>query len=123
MRALVIDDEAGYRDLLARQLRREGFEVDTAEDGVDGAAKAAAAAYDLGVVDLTMPRLGGLETVALIRARSPKTRLILITGFASVETAVHAMRHGADDVVLKPFDLDDFITRVKTLLEEPRHGR
>jgi DNA-binding response OmpR family regulator len=123
VRVLVIDDEPGYRELLAREFDRLGLAVDTADDGVDGVARASERDYDLAVVDLTMPRLGGLEVLDELKKARPRMPVLLITGFASVETAVYAMRHGAADVVLKPFDLEPFLSRVKTLLEVPCHAR
>ena len=123
MRVLVIDDEPGYRELLERQLVRLGCAVDTASDGVEGVARATESDYNLAIVDLTMPRLGGLDVLEQLKKTKPRLPVVLITGFASVETAVYAMRHGAADVVLKPFDLDPFLARVKKLLEETYHGR
>jgi len=111
-RVLVMDDEVGYRDLLRWELGRRGFAVEVAGDGAEGVSRAAERTYSIAIVDLTMPKLDGLGVLAELKKSKPLTKVILVTGFSTVETAVEAMRAGAFDFILKPFDLGRFIERV-----------
>ena len=117
-RVLVVDDEAMLADLLAQALRHEGWETDTAKDGLDALAKAASFHPDVVILDVQMPRMGGLESLERRRARGPE---LFLTARDAVADRVQGLRAGADDYVTKPFDLDEVAARVEGLLR--RAGR
>lgn len=116
---LIIDDNALLCDTLRDFLALEGYPVDTALDGASGLEKLRRGGYDLVISDIKMPGLSGLDVLRAIRERSPDTEVILMTGYASLETAVEALRLGAYDYILKPFDhLDLVIKTIRRALEK-----
>jgi signal transduction histidine kinase len=117
-RILVIDDEPGIRELLNQELQVEGYEVETAPNGEDGLLKMQSGKFQVVLCDLNMPKLGGLEALEAIRKRDPDIEVIVMTGFATVETAVTAMKKGAYDFVQKPFRLDEILALVQKSLEK-----
>jgi len=120
MNILVIDDEKGIREGCKRILTGEGYIVDTAENGKTGLEMVQAKPYDLLLVDLMMPGMGGLEMMEQVRAIDPEIIMIVITGFATIETAVDAMKSGAYDYVPKPFTPDQLVAVVNRGLETRR---
>jgi two-component system response regulator PilR (NtrC family) len=114
---LVVDDEHAIQDSLAWCLRTDGHEVQTAEDGEEAMAIMAAQDFDVVISDIIMPGVSGLDLLRKARALHPRTLVVLITAYATVETAVEAFREGASDYVLKPFKFDDLRFRVQRLLE------
>ncbi len=116
-RILVVDDEKGIREGCRRILTAEGFAVDVAENGRAGLEHARGCAYDLILVDLMMPVMGGLEMMEEVRKIDPDVIMIVVTGFATIETAVEAIKHGAYDYVPKPFEPDQLVTVVNRGLE------
>lgn len=121
---LIIDDNALLCDTLRDFLALEGYPVDTALDGASGLGKLQRGGYDLVISDIKMPGLSGLDVLRAIRERSPDTEVILMTGYASLETAVEALRLGAYDYILKPFDhLDLVIKTIRRALEKQQLSR
>jgi len=106
LKVLVVDDEPGFRNLLKWELESLGVQVDTAENGTEGVRKATETAFDVIITDITMPEMDGLELLEKIKKITPETEVIVATGFGAVETAVHAMKNGAYDFILKPYDLE-----------------
>ena len=117
---LVVDDERGIREGCRRILSAEDYSVEVAGDGEEGLEKVRSKPFDLLLVDLMMPRMGGLEMMEQVRAYDPEIIMIVITGFATVETAVDAMKHGAYDYVPKPFTPDQLLAVVNRGLEMRR---
>jgi DNA-binding NtrC family response regulator len=105
-RILVIDDEKRMCDSIKVLLSNIGYEVDTAEDGKMGIDKLKTDKFDLVITDLMMPELDGFAVMKHIKENCPGTLVIVITGYASVESAVRAIRSGAYDYILKPFDFE-----------------
>ncbi len=103
MRVLVVDDELGIREGCRRALAPQGFEVEVAENGPSGLHKLREAAFDILLVDAMMPGMSGLEMLHHVRQLYPELICIIITGYATVELAVQAMREGAHDFIAKPF--------------------
>ncbi len=101
---IVIDDEAGILDVVSRFAVRAGFEVIACNGGREGIARVESAHADLVMVDLRMPDIGGLEVLRAIRESNPDCRAVLMTGYASVDTAVEAIKLGAMDYLSKPLD-------------------
>jgi two-component system, response regulator RegA len=106
---LVVDDDEVFCGRLARALGDRGFEVRTAPDGAAAVANAEADPPELAVVDLKMPGIPGLEVVRALRALEPATRIVVLTGYGSIATAVEAMKLGATHYLPKPADADQVL--------------
>jgi CheY-like chemotaxis protein len=119
-RILVVDDEQVIRDMLADFLSMEGYQVETAEDGVAATERLEAAPFDLVLSDLKMPRMGGIALIDAISQAAPQAVTVIMTGFGTVETAIDAMKRGAYDYVLKPFKLDEVVHVVRRGLDKQR---
>ncbi len=120
---LVVDDEKGMRDFLSIMLKKEGYEVITADGGaeaIDLVKDNSLDLLDLVITDIKMPRLDGLTVLSATRERDPHIPVIMITAFASTETAVEAMKKGAYDYITKPFKVDEIKLIVKKALEKKR---
>jgi two-component system, NtrC family, response regulator PilR len=115
---LVIDDEQGMRDFLAIMLKKEGHEVVTAENGTDALKAVHAEIFDLVITDVKMPGVGGIDVLKTIKEISPETVVIMITAFATAETAVEAMKLGAYDYITKPFKIDEIKLIIQKALEK-----
>ena len=112
-RVLVVDDEEGMRNYLAVVLRKAGFEVVEASDGVDACEKLSGTVFDVVLEDIKMPRLDGLGLLKRIRERHPNTAVVVMTAFSTWESAVEAMRLGAFNYIRKPFDNDEIRAIIK----------
>jgi signal transduction histidine kinase len=119
-RILVIDDELGLREGCRRALKRQGYEVEVAATGQEGLVKVQADHFDLVLVDVMMPDISGIDLLQIIHGHAPDTVCIIITGYATVELAVAAMKMGAYDFVAKPFSDDILILAVGKGLEGRR---
>ena len=104
---LVVDDQSSVLELLRAVLESDGHTVDTAGDGESGVDKLRAGFHDLVIMDLRMPGIDGIEALQLMKGSSPQTGVIMMTAYASVETAVSAMKLGAYDYITKPIDIDE----------------
>lgn len=118
MRILVVEDEAGIADFLARGLRAEGYEVAVAADGVEGERFALDPGIDLVVLDRMLPGRDGMEVLATIRRSRPALPVILLTARASVDDRVEGLDRGATDYVTKPFAFDELLARIRARLRE-----
>jgi DNA-binding NtrC family response regulator len=107
-RVLIIDDDPAILDSCGQVLRREGYVVQEARDGRGGLALFSAESFHLVLLDLKLPGMDGLEVLRRIKDISPETAVIMITGYASIETAVEAVKLGAFDYLSKPFTPDEF---------------
>jgi len=114
---LVVDDERAIQDSIAWCLRADGHDVRTAPDGEEAMEIMAGQDFDVMISDIIMPGVSGLDLLRKARTLHPRTLVVLITAYATVETAVEALREGASDYVLKPFKFDDLRLRVQRLLE------
>ena len=104
---LVVDDEKRIRDVTQRMLTQEGFEVAVAETGETGMKMIEEKNFDIILLDLMMPGMSGLEALPLLKARHPYTVVIVITGYATLEHSIEAMKKGAFDFIPKPFSPQD----------------
>jgi len=104
---LVVDDEEIVRDSLASWLQEDGYRVDTAPDGPTALAKLAQQPYDILLVDLKMPGMDGMQVLAQAKSLQPDAPLIIMTAYATVDTAVQAMKQGAYDYLVKPFEAEE----------------
>ncbi len=114
---LVVDDEESMRDSCRQTLSRDGNRVEVAENGSKGLTMLAAGSFDIVILDLKMPGLSGMEVLKKIRQDDPEAMVIVITGYATVESAVEAMKRGAYDFIPKPFTPDSLRTIVKRALD------
>lgn len=114
---LVVDDEEIIRDSISFILEKEGYVVRKAENGAVALKMMGELMFDLVITDIEMPELRGPELLEKISERFPQTFVIIITAYASIETAVAAIRKGAYDYLLKPIEFDDLLFRVKKLFE------
>jgi two-component system OmpR family response regulator len=115
MRVLVVEDEPDLRDGLAKALREDGYAVDSAADGEDGFFKAEGTDYDAIVLDLMLPKLDGWELLRRLR-RTRKTPVLMLTARDSIRDRVRGLDAGADDYLVKPFDLDELLARLRALI-------
>jgi len=122
-RVLVVDDERSMRELLAIVLKREGYDVLLAENGRMAVAALERGSVDLLVSDIRMPDMTGIEVLGAAKAVDPGIEAIMVTAFASQETAIEAMRLGACDYLIKPFDVDELKVKVRDKLESRRLRR
>lgn len=112
-RILVIEDDEAHRRLLAKALEPDGFAVETAASGEEGLERLRASAFSVVLCDLAMPGMGGLRTLKAIKAAFPALPVIIITGQATVDTAVEAMQSGASEYLRKPFDLRALVAAIR----------
>jgi two-component system response regulator MprA len=116
MRVLVVDDDAAVRDSLARTLRFEGHEVDTARDGQEALAMVRAGEPDAVILDVSMPVMDGLECCRELRAAGVLVPVLMVTARDSVGDRVAGLDAGADDYLIKPFALQELQARLRALM-------
>lgn len=119
-RVLAVDDQRYFRELIAGMLVEEGYEAETAPSGEEALRILETADFDLVLTDLVMPGMDGTELVHRIRARDPEQEVVVVTGVVDVKTAVDAMKLGANDYLLKPFDRRTLATTIDTVLQNRR---
>jgi len=107
IRVLAVDDEEPFRRLLKKELTRKGFYLDTASDGSSALKMLEDESYDVVLIDIIMPGMNGLSLLKKINSVESPPPVIVLTGKATVETAVEAMKNGAYDYMTKPFKLDE----------------
>ncbi|MEV4508495.1 response regulator transcription factor [Dactylosporangium sp. NPDC049525] len=116
MRILVVDDDAAVRDSLARTLRFEGYQVDTARDGQEAVDAARADEPDAMILDVSMPRMDGLQACRRLRGEGLLVPVLMLTARDSVGDRVAGLDAGADDYLVKPFALQELLARIRALL-------
>jgi two-component system response regulator MprA len=117
---LVVEDESLIADAVARALSREGLDVDAVGDGETALKAAGARRYDLIVLDLMLPGRDGLEVCREIRRADARTPIIMLTARDALEDKVLGLDSGADDYVTKPYELEELLARVRSLLRRAR---
>ena len=121
-RVLVVDDELIVRDSLKEWLNEEGFFVDVAESGSMALEKLSKASFNLMLTDIKMPGMDGVELLKKAKEIFPDLCVLMMTAFATVETAVEAMKIGAQDYLMKPFDPEQMIAKIVQIYEEIEAG-
>lgn len=129
MKLLVIEDEAKLADYLRKGLSEAGYVVEVANDGIDGLHLALEGDHDLLLLDSMLPGIDGLSLLATLR-RTKQTPVLMLTARSGVEDRVHGLQSGADDYLIKPFDLDELLARMRAAARrscerggaELRHG-
>src|ERR1044072_7507389 len=115
---LIVDDEQSYRQLLTLVFETEGYKVRTAKNGREAVEMLQVEPADLVISDVRMPDMDGIELLSAAREFLPDLGVVLMTAFASVETARDAFKLGADDFIQKPFDVEELKLIVKKTLEK-----
>lgn len=110
---LIVDDEKDFLDLISQRLEARDMKVSTATRAKEALALLDKESYDAVVLDLQMPEMDGLEALKRIKEKNPDLQVILLTGHATVEKGVEAMKLGAMDLIEKPADLATIIDRIK----------
>jgi two-component system, NtrC family, response regulator PilR len=117
-RILIVDDELSMREMLSIMLRKEGYEILTAENGEAALNILQNEIFDLVITDVRMDQVGGIEVLRAVKDLSPETVVIMITAYASTETAVDAMKMGAYDYITKPFRNEEIRMVIRKALEK-----
>jgi DNA-binding response OmpR family regulator len=113
---LLVEDEPGIVDFLERGLRAEGFAVEAALDGCDGERRALCESFDMVVLDLMLPGIGGMEVLAKLREAKPELPVIVLTARGEIEDRVAGLDAGAVDYLVKPFSFAELLARVRAQL-------
>ena len=117
---LVVDDEKSMREFLSIMLKREGYSVEAFPSGEAALEYFKGNACDLVMADMKMPGMGGLKLLKAVKDINPEVTVIMITAYASVDSAVEAMKSGAYDYFIKPFNVEDIKIHIKRALEWKR---
>ncbi len=115
-RILVVDDEDALRTVLSSELEGEGYHVRSAADGQEAINVLGSQEFDLILLDIKMPNVDGFEVLKFVKERIPKTKVVMLTGFADLKNAIESKKLGAEDFVSKPYDLVDLLTTVERVL-------
>ncbi|MDP2207934.1 MAG: response regulator [Bacteroidota bacterium] len=117
-RILVVDDEDTLRTVLSQELKGEGYEVETAADGLLALDAIKQNKFDLVLLDIKMPNMDGFEVLKYIKQNHKDLKIIMLTGFADLKNAIESKKLGAEDFVSKPYDLVDLLTTIERVLSE-----
>src|SRR5215216_3128816 len=128
MRVLVVEDEQDLADAIAAALRRDGYAVDLAHAGDEALVKARVYPYDLICLDLGLPEVGGGDVCRALRAEeradgAAQPRILMLTARAGVDDRIAGLDDGADDYLVKPFELGELAARARALLRRNGDGR
>jgi two-component system, OmpR family, manganese sensing response regulator len=116
MRILLVDDEVELTNPLGRVLQREGYTIEIAHDGQAGYALASQGGYDLLILDWMLPQKSGLEICQQLRSQGDSTPVLFLTARDTIDSRVSGLDAGADDYIVKPFELRELLARVRALL-------
>jgi len=109
---LIVDDEKDFLDVISERLASRGIDADTSESAEEAISKIENHIYDAVILDLKMPGIDGIEALKLIREKRPELQVILLTGHATVEKGIEAMKSGAMDFIEKPADLESLRKKI-----------
>ncbi|MHB8472279.1 MAG: response regulator transcription factor [Gammaproteobacteria bacterium] len=116
MRVLIVEDEAALRTPLVARLKAEGHVVDAAADGKEGLYFASEYPLDIAIIDLGLPQLSGIEVIRQLRAAGKTFPILILTARGSWQDKVQGLEAGADDYLVKPFEMEELLARLKALL-------
>lgn len=120
-RILLVDDEEEFLKTLSERLEIRGLTVDIAGSGEEAIAKVEQQEFDAIIVDLSMPGIDGIETIERIKAINPTAEMIMLTGHATVESGVRAMKKGAGDFLQKPVDMQTLLAKIGEAKDRRTH--
>ena len=113
-RVLLVDDEEEFLEIMSERMRARDIEVTTSTSAREAINLIATETYDAVIMDFMMPEMDGIEALKAIKEKNPELQIILLTGHATVEKTVEAMKAGAMDLIEKPADLDALSEKIKT---------
>jgi two-component system, OmpR family, response regulator PhoP len=116
MRILLVEDEAPLRETLAARLKRDGFAVDTAQDGEEGIYLGREVPFDLAIIDLGLPKMSGMDLVKALREAGQRYPILILAARGSWQDKVEGLKHGADDYLVKPFHVEELLARINALV-------
>ena len=116
MRLLLVEDDTKLSDMLARSLREQGYAVDVSYDGPDAVYQASVNEYDALILDVNLPKQSGLEVSRTLRAKGRAMPILMLTARDAINDRVTGLDAGADDYLVKPFELDELYARLRALL-------
>ncbi len=122
-RLLIVDDDKQIRELLAFDIAHSGYVVDTASDGQEGLKKALDNHYDLILLDVMMPKMNGYDVCKNIRIAKPDVPVLMLTAKGSLEDKTEGFDCGADDYLVKPFEIQEVLLRIRALLRRNETGQ
>jgi len=112
-KVLIIDDEQDFTDALAERMTTRGMTVSTSSSAIEGLKNVEEHSFDVVVLDLQMPEMDGIETLKVLKKKNPELQVILLTGHATVEKGIEAMKLGAMDLLEKPADMTTLTEKIK----------
>lgn len=112
-KVLLVDDEKEFVEVLGERMKNRGMDVTTTTSAMDAVKKVTAESYDAIVLDLQMPEMDGIEALRAIKKIKPEMQVILLTGHATVEKGIEAIKMGAMDLIEKPADMKTIIEKIK----------
>ncbi|MBM2846044.1 MAG: two-component response transcriptional regulator [Bacteroidetes bacterium] len=115
---LFVDDDDELREIVKMQLTEEGYDVDEAVDGLVAMEKLQQRAYDLVLLDITMPVKTGMDVLSFVKEQSMKCHVIMLTGVVGLSMAIDSLNLGADDYITKPYNMDYLLSSIKRVLNE-----
>jgi DNA-binding response OmpR family regulator len=121
-RVLLVDDEEEFVSALSERLKLRGIEVDSALNGEEALARLVEKEFEVVILDVMMPGLGGLEVLRQIKTTHPNTQVILLTGHGSTREGIEGMRLGAFDYLIKPVDIEEMLAKMKEAATTVHNG-
>lgn len=115
---LIVDDEVNLLQALSDVLKKKGYSVATAQNGLEALEKLKERYFNIAIVDYKMPKMGGMELLKVMRERYPQTAVVILTGYGTIKSAVDAMNKGAYNYLIKPFSPDEIILIANKIMEE-----
>jgi DNA-binding NtrC family response regulator len=119
-RILIVDDDENITTVFRVNLENNGYEVETAKNGAEALEKTGRIFFNLALVDIKLPDMEGTDLIELVREVAPKMRMILVTGFPSLQNAINAVNKGADGYLLKPVNMEQLLKTIEEQLRKQR---
>jgi DNA-binding NtrC family response regulator len=119
-RILIVDDDENITTVFRVNLKNNGYEVETAKNGAEALEKTGRIFFNLALVDIKLPDMEGTDLIELVREVAPKMRMILVTGFPSLQNAINAVNKGADGYLLKPVNMEQLLKTIEEQLRKQR---
>ena len=116
LRILLIEDDTSLQDVITKRLKSEGYLVDSCFDGADGFAYADGIDYDCIILDIMLPKMNGIELLQKLRSKGNKSNILVLTAKDSIADRVLGLNSGADDYLVKPFEFDELLARIRVLM-------
>ncbi|GAI09121.1 unnamed protein product, partial [marine sediment metagenome] len=115
---LVVDDEVNLLQSLSDVLKKKGYSVATAQNGLEALKKLKERYFNMAIVDFKMPKMGGMELLEVMKERYPQTPVVILTGYGTIKSAVDTMKKGAYNYLIKPFSPDEILLIANKIMEE-----